>query len=239
MRNRIYTSTLFLALMMSSLAGLARADEIGEAFDRGNTAFQIGQYERAIFEYQLALAWHGWHRARAHFNIGVCHYKLGHLREAVTEYRDAIKLRDGKYPSATYALGIALRDLGQKREAGMAFLQTVTASGGKHAEALFEVALESQRHGDYNSAIEYYQRAIIQSKDRIPACHNNLGVIFAQSGNLDEAMREFGAALKRAGSKFAEAQDNLDLCRKLTSPPSLIASLKICEELPGRRLVSE
>lgn len=230
-----------MCLLISSVFAIAvRADEI-KSMERGNEAFHRGQYELAIFEYRGALMWPGEHQARARFNIGVCHYKLGHLREAVNEYQIAIKMRSGQYTSAFYALGVAFQDLRRHREAREAFTQAVETSKGKHALALFELGLYSQRDSNYQSAVEYYRQAIAQSKDGIPACHNNLGVIFVSLGYLDEAMREFEISLKQSRGKFAEARDNLDRCRNLDSSPSksLIAALRTSEGSSFRSMACE
>jgi tetratricopeptide (TPR) repeat protein len=163
MRNRIFITLLFFALMAPALSVKAQAQGANEGIERGNELFFRGQYELAIFEYRTALSWPGGHEARARFNIGVCHYKLGRRREAVAEYRAAIKFREGRFPSASYALGVALQELGRYPEAREAFGQAVESSGGKHAEALFELALESQRAGDDRAAVNQYRRAIAQS----------------------------------------------------------------------------
>jgi tetratricopeptide (TPR) repeat protein len=241
MRNRIFITLLFLALMAGAVSVKAQINDANEAIERGNGFFHRGQYELAIFEYKGALNWPGAHQARARFNIGVCKHWLGRPREAVTEYRAASKLSQGQYPSASYALGIALRDLRRYEEAREAFAQAVKSSGGKHAEALFELALESQRAGDDRAAFEHYRRAIAQSKDGIPACHNNLGVLLAQAGLLEEATREFELALKRARGKFVEASQNLSRLRQMinASAPGMIASLKTVEGAPGARMKAE
>lgn len=226
MSKRIFSIT-FSIILLAALGSNIRADEINDALARGHEAFQHGQYERAIFEYRAALQWPGAHEARAHFNIGVCHHRRGRLREAVAQYRAALKLRHDQYPSASYALGIALRDTQEERAAREAFAQTVQASGGKHAAALFELGLIAQRAGDEQAATAYYQKALAQ--DRLPAGHNNLGVILARRGQLEEAMQEFETALARAHGQFAEARHNLRLCRQLRGPAStqMIAQLQL------------
>jgi tetratricopeptide (TPR) repeat protein len=167
--------------------------------------FHRGQYELAIFEYRGALNCPGGHRARARFNIGICNHRLGRTREAVADYRAVIQLREGQYPSASYALGITLQGLQRYREAREAFAQAVKSSGGKHADALFELALESQRDGADRAAFDHYRQAVGRSNDRIPACHNNLGVILAKAGMLEESIREFELAVTRSRGKLAEA----------------------------------
>ena len=235
MRNRIFITLLFLTLTAGAVSVKAQMNDANEAIERGNEYFNHGQYELAIFEYRGALNWPGGHQARARLNIGICRHRLGRPREAVAEYRAAINLSEGKYPSASYALGVALQDLWRYQEAREAFAQAVKGSGGKHAEALFELALESQRSGDDRGAFEHYRQAIEQSRDGIPACHNNLGVILAKGGLLEEAMREFETALKRSHGKFAEAGQNLARLRQVIDgpSPSMIASLKTVEGAPG------
>ena len=115
------------------------------------------------------------------------------------------------------------------------------SSGGKHAEAIFELALECQRDGDDRAAIDHYRQAIAQSEDRIPACHNNLGVILAQAGMVEEATREFETAVKNSRGKFIEADQNLTRCRKMTGAPSpvMIASLKMVGGASGVEMRAE
>ena len=241
MRNRIFITFLLFALMTLASSVKAQTSDVNEAIERGNSLFHRGQYELAIFEYRDALNWPGAHQARASFNIGVCNHRLGRAREAVSDYRAAIKLRDGRYPSASYALGIALQDLRRYREAREAFTQAVKSSSGKHAEALFELALECQRDGDDRAALDHYRQAIAQSEDHIPACHNNLGVILAQAGMLEEATREFEIAVKNSRGKFIEADQNLTRCRKMTGEPSpaMIAGLKTVEGASGVEIRAE
>jgi tetratricopeptide (TPR) repeat protein len=241
MRNRIFITLLFLALAPAAVSVKAQINDANEAIERGHEFFYRGQYQLAIFEYRGALNWPGDHQARARFNIGVCEYRLGRPREAVTEYRAAIKLREGQYPSASYALGVALQDLRRYQEAREAFAQAVKSSGGKRSEALFELALESQRAGDDRAAFEHYRQAIAQSKDGIPACHNNLGVILVKAGLLEEATREFETAVKRSRGKFAEASRNLTRLRQIIDgpSPSMIASLKTVEVAQGSGIKAE
>jgi tetratricopeptide (TPR) repeat protein len=232
---------LILFLLVSTVTAAAQSTDVLEAINRGTGQFNLGRYELAMFEYRAALQWPSPEAARAHFNIGVCQYKLGRVREAISEYRRAIELREGRYPSASHALGIALRSRRQFADARAAFAQAVEASDGKHADALFELALESQRAGDDRAAFDQYRLSIAQSKDRIPANHNNLGVLLAKWGQVNDAMREFELALKQSRGRFVEAQENLALCRRLLDAESsrMLAQLKLSEERPDRPMRAE
>lgn len=233
MSNRILgLKSLFVAFMLLlglSLSAAAQSAEVNQAFEQGLTAFERGQYERALFEYRSALNWPGDHQARARFNIGVCQHRLGRTREAIAEYRAAIRLRQENYAAASYALGVALQGLRQHREARAAFTQAVEVSDSKHAEALFELGLYAQAEHDFNAAADFYHRSLKQLKNNLPAAHNNLGVIMASYGQLEEAQREFEIALNQSRGKFGDARDNLARCRERLSAKSgtLIADLKM------------
>ena len=75
----------------------------------------------------------------------------------------------------------------------------------------------------------------------IPACHNNLGVNLAKAGMLEEAGREFEAAVKRSRGEFAEASQNLARLQQMLDGPSsaMIASLKTVEGAPGSGMKAE
>lgn len=214
---------------------LGQSDEIQQAFERGNSHFQQGRYEMAIFEYRSILGWPSEHQARAHFNIGICRFRQGRFQEAVDAYKPAIGLRQGNYPAAAYALGLAYRSMKNFQQAREAF---ALAAKGQHMEATFELALESQRAGDLDAATEQYRKALRQSKGRHPASHNNLGVIFAIHGEIDKAMQEFESALQQARGRFPVAAENLAQCNKIRDGDAgrVIAQLKPVENTRGERL---
>jgi len=86
-----------------------------------------------------------------------------------------------------------------------------------------------QREGRLSLAAESYRQAIAASRDRLPASHNNLGIILARWSRFDEAAREFARALQLSNGTFTEARYNLSLCQRLRSsqPGALLAELKI------------
>lgn len=214
---------------------LGQADEIQQAFERGNSHFHQGRYEMAIFEYRSILGWPSEQQARAHFNIGICRFRQGQFQDAVDAYETAIGLREGNYPAAAYALGLAHRSLKNFPQAREAF---ALAAKGRHLEATFELALESQRAGDLDAATEQYRQALRQSKGRQPASHNNLGVIYAIRGEIDKAMLEFEFALQQARGRFPVAAENLKQCSKIRDGDAgrVIAQLKPVENSRGERL---
>jgi tetratricopeptide (TPR) repeat protein len=134
-----------------------------------------------------------------------------------------------------------LEDLGRWGESKAAFNQAVKASGGKQVEAIFRLGLALHRDGDYKAAVEHYRKAIEISGDRIPACHNNLGVVMVALGRFDQAEREFETALEQSKNGFDDARHNLRLCRSLLASysPALVAELKVTGAAQAAALKTE
>ena len=100
------------------------------------------------------------------------------------------------------------------------------------------LGLLAMNEGDDRAAEEHLREALARSASRLPAAHNNLGVVLARTGRLREAEREFGLAVKKADGRFEEAAHNLSVCRALQSSEAAkaqLASLKTVETAAGAR----
>ena len=221
---------LFLFAFMALVSAQAKQDD--NALQQGNHFFALGQYEMALTQYRIAASSSGEQQPIAQFNVGVCQHRLGRLPEAVRAYRDAIRSRNGYYAKASHALGIVLIDLQNWREAKQAFAQAVEASNERDAESLFQWALLLAREGDHGAAAKRLRQAIKRAGKTFPGGHNNLGVLLAMRGRLDDARREFGLALEQSKGQMSEAADNLKLCQTLinSANTTLLASLKTTQQ---------
>lgn len=222
----------------------ANDQDAGAAIRRGNLHYAKGEYEAAIAEYERVTNDAGESYARSLYNIGVCYYELWRTEEAITFYRQAIAARQGRYPGALYALGVALEDLKRLPEAQKAYQLSIAAAGGRQAPAHYRLGLLAAFARDYETAAELFRKAIVLSADHLPAnsgepserpgwgaCHNNLGVVLALTGRLNEAKREFEKALSQSQGRLTEAVANLKLCRaRLASPGAAqLTSLQFSE----------
>src|SRR5690349_2897971 len=107
MRNGIGIVILTLLTFVAPAAAQQSAQQSeGDPFTRGNRAFQLGQYELAIFEYRQALSPADKRYAETSYNLGACYYALGRKHEAADWFRAALKAQGGRYANAAYALGI-------------------------------------------------------------------------------------------------------------------------------------
>ena len=58
----------------------------------------------------------------------------------------------------------------------------------------FALALYYQRVGDFNNALAQY-RMLLEQNDASAEVHNNLGLLYQDRGNVDDAVREFRRAI--------------------------------------------
>lgn len=219
------TTTLWAQTVSTSAQG---------AIKRGNEMYARAEYEAAIREYKQVGETAGDPYAQSLYNIGVCYYELGRTEEAMRMYRRAVDARKGNYPKALYALGVALEVSGKLGDAKEAYSRAVSVSAGKYAEAglavaHYRLALIEGREGNYERAAQLFREAIARSVERFPAGHNNLGVMLALAGRVEEAEREFQVALRQSTASFEEAAYNLKLCRALLTGEDTYASLKVVD----------
>jgi tetratricopeptide (TPR) repeat protein len=234
---------LLSAVLLVSLSGVTTIGQEScswarDRVRRGNELYARAEYEAAIREYGHVTEKAGAVYAQSLYNIGVCYYELGRTEEAITMYRGAVEASRGRYPKALYALGVALEDSSRWPEAKEAYRQALAASGGNYSEAQLAVAhyrlgLLAMREGDYKGADAFFREAIVRSRRRFPASHNNLGVALALTGRLSTAEQEFEAALNQASGTFEDAAHNLRLCRTALAggTKTQFASLKVVKTI--------
>lgn len=222
-----------MLLVFSSAIAVAQSGAM-EILKRGNSLYARGEYEAAIKEYERVPQGQRLLYAQSLYNMGVCYFELGRTTQAVELYRRAAAARAGNYPKALYALGVALEVAGRLAEASDAYSRAITVSNGKYTEeglavAHYRLAMLMGRSGDYERAANLFREAIASSKGSFPAGHNNLGVMLALAGRVQEAEREFEIALREADDSFEDAAYNLSLCRSLLRRETQVAKLKVAD----------
>jgi tetratricopeptide (TPR) repeat protein len=203
---------LLIALSAITVQGQSRS--AGEsAIDKGNALVSQGNYEQAL-NYYRTITPDSSEYAIALYNIGVCHYELWQTDEAIDFYKRAINERQGKYPRASYALGVALEDSGRLAQAKQAYEQTLRFDDN-YSPANFHLGVIASNRGDVETAARLFRKALRQTGEHVPASHNNLGVMLARMQRLAEAKKEFALAIALSNGSLLEAEQNLDLCKRL------------------------
>jgi tetratricopeptide (TPR) repeat protein len=210
-------SLLFATFIAISIGLSVNAQDARSALKRGDALVAQENYKAAIEEYRKVSPRDRDSYARAIYNIGVCHYELWQTEEAIIFYRRAIELKQGNYPRASYSLGVALEDLGRFAEARAAYQH---ASRHDFAPATYKLGLLEAKAGEFKKAADLFRDAASREGQHVAASHNNLGVMLARLGFLEEAEKEFVIALKSSDGVFDDAAHNLKLCRALMNSAS-------------------
>jgi Tfp pilus assembly protein PilF len=138
----------------------------------------------------------------------------GNAGEAKAIFEDLLK-RYPEEPDLYLFTAIALLRLRQPEAAAISVKRAVAADPS-HIEAHTLLGwIESEVHGDFDSAIEHY-RKVVELRPDSPEAYNNLGVAQKKKGDLEEAAESFdralalkagyGAALSNRGWVFVEQQ---------------------------------
>jgi Flp pilus assembly protein TadD len=212
--------SIFVILTALAASVSAQSAAARQTFEKGINLAREGKFETALgnFKKSLTLAeiedTDADYRAKIHFNIGVCLYRLKQSANSVGEFKEAIKLAKGDYEKAFYALGMAEAELKNWQAAETAFRGAIRLDK-QNGEAWFDLAFVYLAQKDYESAKQAFQKSVELKSIAAPIGHNNLGVILAIGGDIDSAMKEFEAALKKSNGKFAVAERNLQFCKSL------------------------
>ena len=217
--KRIFLS-IFVILTISVLSASAQSFTTQRMFEKAVSMAGDGKFETAlsVFKDSLALAKiddaDSNFQAKIHFNIGVCLYRLKQNEKAVGELEEAIRLAKRDYEKAFYALGMAQAELKNWPKAEEAFRGALRLNE-RNGEVWFDLAFVYLAQKDYEAARAAFQKSVRYKSVAAPVGHNNLGVIFALSGDLEAAVREFETALKTSNGKFTTAERNLQFCKSL------------------------
>ncbi|MEW6635397.1 MAG: tetratricopeptide repeat protein [Actinomycetota bacterium] len=188
-----------LALLADVLDELADAEGL----------FSVGYAYHVLFEDEEAAAGCLW-RALAHKpdfpqawnNLGTALKAEGQREEAIECYARALQLRSD-YLYARYNLGITYAQIGRHKDA-VRCLRLVVGRGYPHDDEAWLALAQSLGHlGQYEEALEAFNRAL-ETRPNYPEALHKKGVMLDEGGRPDEAVQAFEAALK-VRPRFAAA----------------------------------
>jgi tetratricopeptide (TPR) repeat protein len=165
----------------------------------------------------------------AHYNLGTALERQGRINDAEEEYGRVLALDPGQprvlqrlaaiahdRASDMLAQGLQLEDAGRLEEAERAYQSAVRLDPARPAiyRALGRVLQKQQRRED---AIAAYLQVLPLDPSSFET-HNDLGVLYAQAGNLHQAVRHFETAV-RLRPDDAGARANLSRAQALLRAP--------------------
>lgn len=127
------------------------------------------------------------------FALGNAYYDQAIPDDARANYEKALSL-DPKMVKARVNLAMLTAESGEPDSARMA-LDEIVRQYPTDSTALTDLGLIYFNQKDYDTAVKYYTRAIA-ADPRNAEAHYNLGVAFAQTGLLLEALREWRIVLE-------------------------------------------
>lgn len=148
------------------------------------------------------------------YSKGEANYRAGKYAAAVKDLTQAVKLSPD-WDDPHYVLALALTEVGRLKEAIAEFKQVVNLAIKDEPKilALYNMGNAYADLGHYEEAIEAYQQAIklnANSSNPRPLSkpHNNLGLAYAASNRIADAVTEFNQAVQLKPD-YAEAHFNL------------------------------
>ena len=190
---------------------------IGSLYDR------IGDIESAMLSYERLLnlpSTSGHFRASACNNIGHLRHKIAgkdvlNLKESVDWYERALTY-DESHVDSRYNLGKVLQDLGEDEKAKEVYLALLEIDPG-HPEARLNLSNYFFKLQDYyNAAV--HQKMVGYSEKASTATRlgalNNLGHLYRDSNNHDQAEQSFMDAFILSGNTSSYSLTNLYIARR-------------------------
>ena len=148
----------------------------GDSHWEGFQAFQNGDFDRAIADYETELSHHpsGNNGARLRFGIGSAAYRKGDYERASQEFGQALANSDpGLQEKAHYNLG---NTLFRKGEVVIRGSRRKAAAAGIHPNSMQAPALDEKSFQNtlrqWNGALEHYQSALALNQKNENASHN-------------------------------------------------------------------
>lgn len=172
----------------------------------GLTAYQQGEYSRAIEHIQHALRLNP-RKPHFLFNLALALEKEKRWEEALERYRQAIAIHP-HYAEAWNNLGNLLREQRRLDEAVEAFTHVLEAQPNS-ADAHNNLGVTLKEKRDRAGAIREYRVALRLNPTHAEA-HNNLGIALMEQGRVDEAVSAFQQAIA-SRPNYAHAHYHLGL----------------------------
>jgi len=146
--------------------------------------FALGNYKEAIEQYQAA--------KKAGYNADDCALAVAECQRNLGNTKEAMKTLDNLYGAVEqtaeylYQRGATVAVLGENPMEAVRLLERAVEADGKHCGALFGLAVENDRRGNDEIALQLYQRSAACFPAHVGTLLN-LGVLYEDRGQFDRA----------------------------------------------------
>ena len=181
--------------------------------DVGHAAFHLQDFNTALEYYEKALRIHS-NLLDVHFNTGLIHMNRGHVTDAMFSFMEALHLAHPITPGSYYLglfhtqesltfqcrlnLGLLYRQRGELEKA-LEQYQMVVDSNPRNVPALGSLGDCLMALERYDEAIKVYKKAlkVLPEGEEKLNVQNDLGIGYFKQGELEKAISEFKAVLKK------------------------------------------
>ncbi len=184
---RLGVGLYLLGRYESAAKVLANADGGALAyFYLGKSQVELGEHSKAIASYQSA--------QMGGYPKDTCALAIAHAQRASGDVPAALRTLDGlsgaveQSAEYLYQRALAVAAMGGNRGEFITLLERAVAADRFHSGALFELALENDRHGNDDVAIEYYERAASRFPTHVGTLLN-LGVLYEDAQDYNRAQK--------------------------------------------------
>lgn len=218
----VVTFTLIVSVPGSSLVGQSRPKPTPSPTPRrplpkapaGARGFEQYAKRDASARLIAATATRPLDPANAYYELGSKAYNAARYQKAVEDFSQAVNLSP-EWAEAHYGLAVSLTEIGKLKEAIAQFKQVLKLKATQDLQILSNYNMGNAYFdlGQHGDAIEAYKRAneinaTSPQPQKLSKPHNNLGLAYAASGKLIEAVAEFNQAIQLRGN-HSEAHYNL------------------------------
>lgn len=171
----------------------------------GHAYRRQGDHEQAIAAYESVLTLNP-RFADAHFNTGMVFFGQRLWGKAMDSFQNALNINP-RYAAARYHAGRVHEELGQMVKAMQQYRQVIEDHLGTQIDPVgvtLDCALVFDDLGLLDQAEREYRRLVKEHPDYADL-HFHLGMVLKKRGRTDEAMEEFGFAI-RLNPQYMEAR---------------------------------
>ena len=209
---------IFAIIITNSIFVSAQTTSALEFFNNGLEATKKGDNEAALVHFNATHA--AIERdgaadrffATVHYDLGATLYKLRRPSEAVNHLDKALRFSKQMHPHAHFVMGLLKFDLGDLKAAQAAFRNSIALSQDD-AEAWYHLGFVHLAANDTEAARKAFAKAAKLGAVGSTESRNNLGVLLALDGKMNDAVKQFEKAAMDDPTGIAQA--NLEKCRRL------------------------
>lgn len=188
--------------LMADADAMKKINAVKRAFNDGNNAYKLGQYQQALTHYDKAISLDNTFY-RAHYGKGLTLKKLRKYSEAIAAFKNTVE-QNPAYTNGYLALGTTYSQLSQPDQAIQVYNTAIEndPSSAKIYYSLGEVYLNKKKN--YRKAAENFTKAT-QINPTYDTAFLSLGTSLIELGKLNQAINALENAVAVTNRKKWEA----------------------------------